>query len=101
MRKILSQIEIKGKDNMFQKIKIRFKCTLEIKYTWSIFTVSTKADHIMCYKAHPDTFKGENAFSKSSDHGTDLKFNNSKVILSDDETLRKYRLHITRTVSAS
>lgn len=86
---------------MFQEIKIRFKCTLEIIYTWSIFTVSTKADYTVCHKAHPDTFKGENAFSKSPDHGTDLKFNNSKVILSDDETLGKYRLHITRTVSAS
>lgn len=64
VRKILSQIEIKGKDKMFQEIKIRFKCTLEIIYTWSIFTVSTKADYTVCHKAHPDTFKGENAFSK-------------------------------------
>lgn len=101
MRKTLSQIEIKGKDKMFQKIKTRFKWTLEIIYTWPIFTASTKADHIVCHKAHPDTFKGETAFSKSSDRGTDLKCNNSKVILSDVETLGKYRLHITRTVSAS
>lgn len=86
---------------MFQEIEIRFKWTLEIIYTWPIFTVYTKADHTGCHKAHSDKFKGENEFSKSSDHGTDLKFNNSKVILSDDETFGKYRLHITRTVRAS
>ena len=63
--------------------------------------MSTKADHIVCHKAHLNTFKGETAFSKSSDRGTDLKFHNSKVILSDIETLGKYKLHITRTVSAS
>ena len=68
---------------MFQKIKIRFKWTLDIICTWPIFTVSTKSDHIVCHKAHLYTFKGETAFSKSSDHGTDLKFNNSKIILSD------------------